>query len=218
MAKLHYGLCMLFILNLSCTKLQSDYTNQQNYDFNHNCTTKATQSAWHWKCKKCGMLNGGWRNNCVNCKEEFNKQHGAVIVTFLDLIQNKIQISLPETGGGNSNTNPLGEGSIQLPDGTFTITKPGTWYEGTVAMQMYNELIGQYSLKPAEYIEAADVAWYRTVRALYPKYHKKTVVEQQYTKWKLNASKELKNLGWTGPGILDGTDAAVKAFLKYSSN
>ena len=167
-------------------------------------------SAFHWTCQdsKCGFdLNAGWQSHCgrPGCKEEYSESHGILILTFADYIKNTVGF---DTGGGGAG---FDYNRIELPNGKFPKFAPEPWYETPCAMKYYNELrnSSQYRLTPG-YAEAVEYAWYRTVRILYPKYHNSTTVEREYTRFLLNEGRNLT--GFKGSGILDASEAAVKAF------
>lgn len=184
-------------------------SNCSNDDLTVDRTVPATRAGtFHWKCTnpKCRFsLNGGWQNYCSQCKEEYSESHGILILTFADYIKNTIGF---DTGGGGAGTD---FNRIELPDGRFPKTAPEPWYETPCAMKYYNELrnSSQYRLTPG-YAEAVEYAWYRTVRILYPKYHNPNTVEREYTRFRLGEGRNLT--GFKGSGILDASEAAVKAF------
>ena len=168
-------------------------------------------SAFHWTCpdSKCGFdLNAGWQSHCgrPGCKEEYSDSHGILILTFADYIKNTVGFDTGGGGGAGFDYN-----RIELPNGKFPKFAPEPWYETPCAMKYYNELrnSSQYRLTPG-YAEAVEYAWYRTVRILYPKYHNSTTVEREYTRLLLNEGRNLT--GFKGSGILDASEAAVKAF------
>lgn len=184
-------------------------SNCSNDDLTVDRTVPATRAGtFHWKCTnpKCRFsLNGGWQNYCSQCKEEYSESHGILILTFADYIKNTVGF---DTGGGGAGAN---FNRIELPDGRFPKTAPEPWYETSCAMKYYNELrnSSQYRLTPG-YAEAVEYAWYRTVRILYPKYHNPNTVEREYTRFRLGEGRNLT--GFKGSGILDASEAAVKAF------
>lgn len=81
-------------------------------------------------------------------------------------------------------------------------------------MKYYNDLkkSSTYKLTPG-YAEGVDFAWYRTTHILYPGLHDRTKVESTFTKFRLRESKNFE--GFNGQGLLDGSEAAVKAFVNY---
>lgn len=184
-------------------------SNCSNDDLTVDRTVPATRAGtFHWKCTnpKCRFsLNGGWQNYCSQCKEEYSESHGILILTFADYIKNTVGF---DTGGGGAEAD---FNRIELPDGRFPKTAPEPWYETPCAMKYYNELSNssQYRLTPG-YAEAVEYAWYRTVRILYPKYHNPNTVEREYTRFRLGEGRNLT--GFKGSGILDASEAAVKAF------
>ena len=165
-------------------------------------------SAFHWRCPNtdCGFLNGGWRNNCSACRGEYSESHGSLILTFADYIKNTVGF---DTGGGGVG---FDYNRIELPNGKFPKSAPEPWYETSCAMKYYNELrnSSKYRLTPG-YAEAVEYAWYRTVRILYPKYHNPNTVEREFTRFRFSEGRNLT--GFKGSGILDASEAAVKAFV-----
>ena len=166
-------------------------------------------SAFHWTCpdSKCGFdLNAGWQSHCgrPGCKEEYSDSHGILILTYADYIKHTVGFS---TGGGIG----YDHNRIELPDRRFPKTAPEPWYETSCALKYYNELknSSKYRLTPG-YAEAVEYAWYRTVRILYPKYHNPNTGEREDTRFRLGEGRNLT--GFKGSGILDASEAAVKAF------
>lgn len=190
----------LFLCNCS-TNEQIDLTNPENG------IVGQTRSQFHWRCPRCGMLNGGWRNYCSDplCDGEYSVPHGVLILTILDIIKTNIEFS---TGGGDEYHNP---DIIELPNRKFPSYAPEPWYETSCAMKYYNELknSSSYRLTP-DYAEGVEFAWYRTVRSLYPKYHSPSKVELEYDKFIISEGRNLK--GFKGQGIQDASKAAIKAF------
>lgn len=120
-----------------------------------------------------------------------------------------IQLSFPGDNGGGT---PPKKNSIQLPDARWTLTIPEPWYEEESAVKYFENLQDKAFLLPPQYMEAVEFAWYRTVRSLYPKYHRRIDVESEFSKWRIQNSQELKTMGFKGTGIEDATKAAVEAF------
>lgn len=175
-------------------------------------STKAATGA-QWTCPGkngliCGMVNSGWQNYCVACGNEFNQPHGFFVTTLINMIKTQIQTTLPGVVGNTD------AGSIQLPDMTWTITVPTEWYESTAVVNYYNSKLSSILLLP-EYREGFQCAWYRSVRSLYPGKHNESNVERQFDLWKLNYGSNLRSLGQYGIGIIEGSEAAVTAFVDY---
>lgn len=193
-------------LSCGCTKeLQPE--NSTSDDKAPALSTKA-DSQFHWICTRCGSLNSPWWEKCLGCGGSFNEYHGYLVNTFINMVRTQIQTTLP---GGMGDPDA---GSIQLPDRTWTITVPTEWYESTAVVNYYNSKLSSILLLP-EYREGFQCAWYRSVRSLYPGKHNESNVESQFDLWKLNYGSNLRSLGQYGIGIIEGSEAAVTAFVDY---
>lgn len=157
------------------------------------------------------MLNSPWQNNCVSCNKSYSEEHGYAVTTFVNMVATSIQTTLPGDTGGNTNA-----GSIQLPDMTWTITVPQKWYETTSVINYYNTWMGDILLPP-DYRNGFEVAWYRTVRVLYPGLHNNmTTLEREHRDWEWEYRSSIRSkYGQFGTGLLDGTEAAVTAYIDY---
>lgn len=127
-------------------------------------------------------------------------------MSLYDLVNEKVKTTIE---GGAS-----GVKGIQITPVKFAAYLPEPWYETSGAMKYYNDLkkSSTYKLTPG-YAEGVDFAWYRTTHILYPGLHDRTKVESTFTKFRLRESKNFD--GFNGQGLLDGSEAAVKAFVNY---
>lgn len=169
--------------------------------------TRAVNDGWHWNCSdpECNFLNSCWQDHCVACNEEYSETHGQLMLRFADYI--KFNVTFTTGNGGNTNI-------VELPTGEFPAYPPEPWYETSGAISYYNNIKNSsiYRLTPG-YAEAADFAWYRTVRILYPGIHNKTAVEREFNQFRLAEGRNLT--GFKGQGLLDASEAAVEAFINY---
>lgn len=100
---------------------------------------------------------------------------------------------------------------IELHTQVYPAYTPPEWYENTSCMKVYNELINSWNSRFVEgYMNGVECGWYRTARVLYPGITNITEIERLYTRFVLEHGREFK-MG-EGQGILDATDAAIKAF------
>lgn len=161
---------------------------------------------FHWRCAYCGFLNRGGRSTCAACNKEYNGTHSRLILNLFDLVGNKVKTTIEGENGGAQ--------WIQVTPTEFAAYLPEPWYETSGAMKYYNDLKNSstYKLTPG-YAEGVDFAWYRTTHILYPGLHDRTKVESTFTKFRLRESKNFE--GFNGQGLLDGSEAAVKAFVNY---
>lgn len=101
---------------------------------------------------------------------------------------------------------------IILPGGVLMEYAPSAWFEATSALKYYNNIKATlFYNSDRAYAEAVDFAWYRTVRILYPDITPMYKVKSSYDKWVISENRNLK--GSKGKGLIDGTKAAVDAFL-----
>lgn len=126
------------------------------------------------------------------------------------IVQNTIKFTTDIEGGNLPDDFNL----LQLRGNIFPAYEPEPWYETAGALKYYNEVkkSSAYRLTPG-YAEAADYAWFRTTRILYPNAHRKTDVEKQYTRFMLENGKHFT--GFKGQGIKAGCQAAIDAFCAY---
>ncbi|WP_143256576.1 hypothetical protein [Alistipes sp. An54] len=189
--------CGLFLVNCS----QDEITNPAIPDIP---ATRAIDPGCHWICD-CHMRNLGWQNRCSACGKEYSEPHGQLILRFSDYIKANVTF----TTGNDNDFN-----RIELPTGQFPAYAPEPWYETTGSMSYYNAIKNSsiYRLTPG-YAEAADYAWYRTVRILYPGIHIRTTVEREFNEFRLSEGRNLT--GFKGQGLLDASKAAIEAFVNY---
>lgn len=191
------GVC-LFIGGCS----NEEWTNEiEQHESENSVKTRATD--FHWKCKKCGFLNGPWKNNCLSCGVDYNSSHGKLVLSLITIIENNVGFVKTISKADEPR-------AVELPTLQYPLPTAEPWYETPKALQFYNELKTLYYNSNAEYREGVDFAWYRTVRALYPKYTKSVIAERTYDKFILNEGRNLT--GPNGSGLKDGAKAAIEAF------
>ena len=194
--------CIL-LLN-GCQKEELALSN--NDDVATGVATRAL-SGFHWKCPKCGFLNGGWRSTCSNlgCDGVYEESHGDMLLSLITSMKDVIE--LVEAGGG-----PIDPNRIEIKKNLFPAIAPEPWYEEAIAVRYY-ETFRSTSTDSANssFIEAYDFAWYRTVRVLYPYRHTVAAVNREFSIYNTRVGPTLKRTA-KGRGILEGTRAAVQAF------
>lgn len=173
---------------------------------NHPCenTVKTRAMDFHWVCKNCHFINSPWRNNCISCNRPYSSIHGKLVLSLITEIKDNVEL----VGTIAKVEEPK---ALELPTLLYPLPTAEQWYETSKALSFYNELKTMYYDSNAEYREGVDFAWYRTVRALYPKYTKTIVAERTYDRFIINEGRELK--GPNGSGIKDGAKAAIEAFV-----
>lgn len=57
--------------------------NEQLNEVSFNLTESRALPGFHWRCPDCGFFNGGWRNNCYECGEEYESNHGDLLLSIV---------------------------------------------------------------------------------------------------------------------------------------
>lgn len=203
------------ILFFVCSCQKSDYvfsesTCGQNKTMQASTKSSGSERRFHWICKKCGMLNGGWNSNCVCCGTAYSPDM-ADLVLQMWMVADELIRTIDNPGGDNKGVEKEpAEGSIQISNTEFTAIQPPKWYDTSAAQKYYNQYMNNILLTD-DYKEAFNYAWYKVTHILYPGKHMKTKVESEYNKWRLKVGNKLS--GNTGSGLKDGSYAAVQAFI-----
>lgn len=161
--------------------------------------------SWHWICK-CGFLNVGWRNSCSSCGKEYSSTYSdGFTLSLIDQVVNKIEM-LPASGEPEI-------GQVECPGGVFLYPAPEPWYEETQAINIYNmEKHSSIYGGSATYVEGFDFGWYHTVCVLYPQFHQAARVTMIFERFKSSVTGQDLLRTTNGKGLIDGTEAAIKAF------
>ncbi len=200
---------LMFFNFLSCQKEEIVQSNTEiNSESNFEVETKSQtrDRRFHWRCPECGFQNGGWTSECSVCGEDYSQDMADLVISLWLQEETLIStITVPANWGGGEPR----PGSIQLSGYVFTAIPPTEWYETQVAMNYYNQYMGNILLTD-EYKEAFNYAWYKVTHILYPGVHMSVRVESLYDRWFLNYARYLT--GQKGQGLKDGSRAAVQAF------
>lgn len=185
---------------------KEELTLSNNDDVATGVTTRVL-SGFHWKCPRCGFLNGGWRSTCTNldCNGEYEASHSDMLLGFVKAMTNVIKLVGAEGG-------PIDPNRIEIKKNLFPAIAPEPWYEEAIAVRYY-ETARSVSMDSANklFLEVYDFAWYRTVRVLYPYRHTVAAVNREFSIYNTRIGPTLKQTA-KGRGILEGTRAAVQAF------
>lgn len=78
---------------------KEELTLSNNDDVATGVTTRVL-SGFHWKCPRCGFLNGGWRSTCTNldCNGEYEASHSDMLLGFVKAMTNVIKLVGAEGG------------------------------------------------------------------------------------------------------------------------
>ncbi len=176
-------------------------------------TTRAEAPGYHWTCPKCKFWNMGFRNYCSICNTAYDPHLSDLTTCMFRIVEHFVEFKR-DIGGGGIDYTPDDPNLLQLPNLKYPAYPPKPWYESTAAMKYYNQMRKEsaYMLTPG-YAEAAEYAWFRTTRILYPGVHKKSEVEKEYNRFMRENSKNFT--GFKGDGIKAGSKAAIDGFLAY---